>query len=293
MAPETFSQPPPARQRRDVLSDAVFQIEVEKIKSNPHQPRKYFNDDNLRELASSIREVGIIQPLVVSKIEIETESGANVEYQLIAGERRLLAAKMAGFERVPVVVRAVEHDRERLELAIIENLQRQDLNPVETARAYAKLQDEFGMTQREIGTRIGKSRESVANAVRLLGLPSEIQDALAASKLNESHARFLLSVTDIGEQIKLFNEIIFNNLTTRELRARTRVGKERRTENKGQNAAEVDVELIAVQERLCEILGAPVKVERSGETGKITITFYSPEELRGILEKFGGSYFKE
>lgn len=265
---------------------AVFHIEVDKIKPNPHQPRRNFEEESLRELAVSIREIGILQPLVVSKSEKETETGTSVEYQLIAGERRLLAAKLAGLERVPVIIRNIGHDRERLEIAIIENLQRQDLNPVETARAYAKLQDEFGMTQREIGTRIGKSRESVANAVRLLSLPSGIQDALAARKLNESHARFLLSVTDIGEQIKLFNEIVANNLTTRELRARTHINRRQNTENREQNKP-VDPEVSAIQERLCELLGTPVKVERSGETGKIIITFYSPEELQGILKRLG------
>src|SRR3989344_4719501 len=148
-------------------TDAIFQIEVERITSNPHQPRREFNEEALKELANSIREFGVLQPLVVSKIERETENGTSVEYELIAGERRLMASKLAGLRTVPAIVRSTSSDKEKLELAIIENIQRADLNPIETARAFAKLQDEFKLTQREIAARLGKSREAVANSVRL------------------------------------------------------------------------------------------------------------------------------
>src|SRR3989344_2436305 len=151
------------------IDGPIFHIEVEKIKPNPHQPRKHFDETALRELSASIAEHGILQPLVVSKIETVTERGRDVEYQLIAGERRLLASKMLGLPRVPVIVKHTNEEREKLELAVVENLQRANLDPIETARAYAKLQDHFGLTQREVAVRLGKSREVVANAMRLLG----------------------------------------------------------------------------------------------------------------------------
>jgi len=261
-------------------SDAVFWIEVDKINPNPHQPRRHFDDEAIRELAVSIREIGILQPLVVSKIESDSEFGTNVEYQLIAGERRLIAAKKAGLERVPVIVRHVGSAKEKLELAIIENLQREDLNPIEEARAYAKLQDEFGMTQREVGSRIGKSREVIANTMRLLNLPSQIQDAIARGKINPSQARVLLSIDDPKEQQHLFENIFSGGVTVRQLRSRVS-----RQKTAGVTAS-ADPETLSMQEKLSEALGTPVKVEKNGETGKIIISFYSPEELAGILQKF-------
>ncbi|MDD4931738.1 MAG: ParB/RepB/Spo0J family partition protein, partial [Candidatus Colwellbacteria bacterium] len=188
--------------------DSVFQIEVERIFPNPHQPRRYFDEGALIDLANSIREFGIIQPLVVTKVIKETETGTEVTYQLIAGERRLMAAKKVGLRTVPAIVKQVSMDRERLELAIIENVQRENLNPLETARSYARLQDEFGLTQREIAIRMGKSRETIANTLRLLNLPTEIQEALQEGKINESHARILLQVGDISKQREMFNSIL-------------------------------------------------------------------------------------
>ncbi len=265
----------------------VFLIEVDKIKPNPHQPRRDFNEAELKELASSIREYGVIQPLTVSKIEHETESGTEVEYQLIAGERRWLASKIAGLERVPAIIRNIALDRERLELAIIENVQRANLNPIESARAYTKLQDQFNLTQREIASRIGKSRETIANSVRLLNLPSEVQDAVAASQISESQARLLLSVPDMAEQKKLFQDIITNNLSVRELKSRIRSNQISAlpTTEASQSTISADPETLAAQKELEEFLGTPVKLEKSGTTGKITISFYSKEELQEIMSK--------
>ena len=272
------------------IQGPIFLIEVEKIKPNPHQPRRNFNEESLRELATSIREFGILQPIVVTKLENETEAGTAVEYQLIAGERRWLAAKMIGLERVPAIIRSIDLDKEKLEIAIIENVQRADLNPIEAARAYAKLQDQFGLTQREIAARIGKSRETVANTVRLLSLPNEIQEAVGRGALSESQARLLLTVADLAKQQSLFSDLLKNNLSVRELRSKIRnlngekkdAGAE--TELNAINQPE-DHEVKAVQKELEEFLGARVKVERSGSSGKITIAFYSPEELNGIVNK--------
>lgn len=267
--------------------EAIFLIEIEKIKPNPHQPRRNFDEESLKELAASIREFGILQPLIVSKIEKEVESGTEVEYKLIAGERRLMAAKMLGWERVPAIIKNIAQQSDQLEIAITENLQRTDLNPIETARAYAKLQDEFRLTQREIATRLGKSRETIANTLRLLNLPSEIQEALAKNQINESQARLLLIIDDLNQQQNLFKEILNNNLSVRELRQRIRKPAQESTPEI-QNLITVDPEIVNLQEKLTELLGAQVKINppATGEKGgKIVITFYSPEEIQGIIEK--------
>ncbi|OGM90215.1 hypothetical protein A3J77_00950 [Candidatus Wolfebacteria bacterium RBG_13_41_7] len=268
--------------QKPLIKDAIFHIEVEKIKSNPLQPRKEFDQETLKELAASIREFGILQPIVISKIEIEKEFGADVEYQLITGERRLMAAKMLGWERVPAIIRKTETKANQLELAIVENLQRQNLNSIETARAYARLQDEFGLAQREIATRVGKSRETIANALRLLDLPTEVQDAVAKNQINESQARLLMTIKDQSQQQKLFKELIEKNLSVRALKQR--IGKTQDTRYKIQNTA-IDPEMLGLQEKLTELLGAKVRIEKGQKEGKIIISFYSPEEIQGIIKK--------
>ncbi len=284
--PPVFSPPKPR-----LTGEAVFQIEIDKIRPNPHQPRKEFNEESLKELAASIREFGVLQPLVISKIEKETENGTLVEYELIAGERRLMASKIAGLERVPVIIRKIDAQKERLELAIIENIQRADLNPIETARAFAKLQDEFRMTQREIAVRLGKSREAVANAVRLLSLPTNIQEALGRGQINESQARVLLMVEDIARQQALFNELLGGNLSVRELRRRVQKSEslpaDKNEESPNQTPA-ADPEISHLRERLEEALGTRVNIQKSGKQGKISIAFFSPEELNGIIRKITG-----
>lgn len=271
--------------RRPESTESVFHIEVEKIKPNPHQPRRQFDEETLKELAASIREFGILQPLVVSKIEKETTEGTDVEYQLIAGERRWLASKMLGLERVPAIIRNIDLERERLELAIIENIQRENLNPIERARAFARLQDEFRLTQREIASRMGKSREAIANTVRLLDLPAAITEALEKNQITESHGRLLLAIDDPGTQERIFRELLEKKMTTRDLKNKVRGEK---TGGEKSPPEEMTPEMKALQEKLSAELGAPVKIESRGEQGKITITFFSPEELWNIAEKLGG-----
>ncbi len=268
--------------------DYVFHIEVSKIKANPAQPRRDFNEAGIRELALSIREFGFLQPLVVSKIEKETATGIDVEYQLIAGERRLLAAKMLGLEMVPAIIRRVDLEREKLELAVVENIQREDLNPIEKARALARLQDEFRMTQREIAAKLGKSREVVANSVRLLGLPTYAQEALIKGQITESHGRFLLAIDDQAAQKKLFDDMLARHLTMRELRERVQMSRSRGQEVRSkENSANLTPEMKMMEEKLSAELGTPVKIEKGANTGKITITFYSEEELESIVRKIG------
>ncbi|MEX2032931.1 MAG: ParB/RepB/Spo0J family partition protein, partial [Candidatus Colwellbacteria bacterium] len=276
----------------DSQKGIIFQIETDKIAPNPHQPRRDFDAQSLQELANSVREFGVIQPLIVTKVEKESERGWTVSYELVAGERRLMASKIVGLRTVPAIIRQVPRDHEKLELAITENVQRANLNPIEFARAIARLQEEFKLTQREIATRLGKSREAVANSVRLLSLPSEVQEAVSAGKISESQARLLLSVDDVAQREKLFQEITAGNLTVREISSRVRQWKgkpESEDTDAGKTSSAIkaiDPELLALKEELETALGAPVELKREGEGGKLTINFYSKEELEGILAKF-------
>lgn len=293
-APADYERGSLQKERHLTHEAAIFHIELTKIKPNPEQPRRNFDPEALKELANSIREFGVLQPLLVSKIERETDGGQEVEYQLIAGERRLRAAELAGMTQVPVFVRKPISRREQLELAIIENLQREDLNPIEAARAFSRLQDEFRLTQREIASRLGKSRESIANTLRLLSLPSSVQLALEGGKLNESQGRMLLMVENPGEQERLFNEILSNKLSVRELRNKIKhVAKLASAEQKSDGVEPFeeydDPEVTDLREQLETFFGAPVTIRKQGESGRIVIEFYSPEELRGIAMKLAKS----
>lgn len=267
---ETYSQ-----ERDHSKQESVFQIEVEKIRPNPYQPRREFNREALEDLAQSIKEFGVIQPIIVSKITKETELGTEVEYQLIAGERRLKASKMVGLERIPAIVRKIDAGKAKLEIALIENIQRSDLNALESAKAYARLQDEFGLTQREVAARVGKSRESVANTVRLLNLPSEIQDALSSNAINESQARTLLSISNLEEQKRAFYNIVSGKITAKEIREKN-------------VSAPADPERKFWEKKLEEKLQAAVKITKKGSRGKITIPFYSREEMQALIERMLG-----
>ena len=265
--------------------DHIYHIEVEKIVPNPAQPRRNFDENAIRELAYSIREFGFLQPLVVTRKEHETEGGVGVGYELIAGERRLLAAKMLGLQHVPVIIRAVNLEREKLELAVIENIQRENLNPIETARALARLQDEFRLTQRAIAAKLGKSRETVANAVRLLGLPTNIQQALEKNEISESHGRLLLTLDDPAAQQKLFEDLLSYRMTTRELKARVEAAKPKKHPAPEEK---LSPELKMMEDKLSMELGTPVKIEKGANNGKIVITFYSEEELANLVDRIGG-----
>lgn len=267
------------------VQESIFYIEVDKVSPNPDQPRREFDPEALKELAASIREFGLLQPIVVTKKNVERPHGVEVEYELIAGERRLQASKLLGLQTIPAIVRNVRLERERLELAVIENIQRENLNPIETARAFARLQDEFRLTQREVASRLGKSRESVANTMRLLDLPSEIQEAISKGQLTESHGRMLLAIDDQATQMKLFNDLLSNRLTTRELKER--VSEYANSKEVEKARKEINPDLQVLQEKLSSEFGTPVIIKDHGGTGKITISFYSQEEFLELLRKFG------
>ena len=265
------------------VKESVFSIEIEKIKANPQQPRSDFDGEGLAELANSIREYGILQPLVAAKIETESPIGMRVEYQLIAGERRLRAAKLAGLKQVPVIVRTSAGERQKLELALIENIQRRDLNPIEKALAFQRLMKEFGFSQKEVADKIGKSREAIANLVRLLGLPIEIQKALREAKISEGHARAILAVENSQKQVAFLDEILKNNLSVRQSEESSRQLVSVRSGSP--HGRPKDPEVRALESRLEEILGTKVNINKRGEKGKIIIGFYSQDELNGIIDK--------
>jgi ParB family chromosome partitioning protein len=274
------------------IKEAVYLIEVEKIKPNSQQPRKYFHSEALKELAESIREYGILQPIIVVKVEKENSFGMSVEYEIIAGERRWRAAQLIGLERIPAIVRSSMKEMQKLEAAIIENVQRQDLNPIETSRSFAKLADEFGLAQREIAKRIGISRESVSNSIRLLQLSSEAQRNLMEGKISESHARVILSISNSEKQRALLKEMLEKKLTVRESEILAKNFsenfKERKEENEKNNRYEDEAIESSIVSKLEEILGTKVNVKKKGERGKITINFFSDDELIEIMKKIIG-----
>lgn len=278
---------PTASGRRE---ESVFWIEVSKIEPNPQQPRRQFDTDELLALTSSIKEHGVLQPLLVTKKEIDSPAGLSVRYELLAGERRWRAARLAGLREVPVIVRTAEvSDRNKLEIALIENVQREDLNPLERAKAFARLADEFGLMQKDIAQRIGKSRETVTNALRILRLPEGIQAAVASNAISEGHARLLLTFeNDPERQRELFRRMTSENLSVRdaELVAETLGGGLiRRTRRRRGLTSALDPDARELQRKLEEVFGTRVSLIRRGEHGRIVVEFYSDEELRGILDR--------
>lgn len=251
----------------------VLQVDVNLIKPNPHQPRRGVSQEGLAELAQSIKEKGIIQPLLVSEVD-DT-------YQLISGERRWRAAIMAGLGQVPVIVRQAD-GLDQLELALVENLQREDLNPIEEAYAYQRLISEFGHTQEELAKRLGKDRSTLANRLRLLKLPESIQQDLAQGQITEGHARALLSLDGTEFLNSLREEIISQGLSVREAEKRARqLTRPKRPKRKRD---ELDGHLTFIEEELRRCLGTKVRISWHGKKGKIEIEYYSQEELDRIIE---------
>lgn len=260
---------------------SIFLIEIEKIVPNPYQPRREFDEDRLNELSASIRQYGVLQPLVVSRQETMLEDGGiKVEYELIAGERRLRASKLAGIRQVPVVVRIGDDSRAKLELAIIENLQREDLNAVERAQSFQRLADEFKLTWAEVGRKMGKSREYVSNTVRILMLPQDVLDALSKRKITEGHTRPLLMLIDRpAEQMTLFKEMMVRKMTVREAE---QIARRIAFEKVRKKDLFMTPEVVDMEESLAETLGTRVQIEPRERGGRISIDYFSHEELLAI-----------
>jgi len=261
--------------------DSIFWVEVDRIKPNPFQPRRVFDEAALASLAESIRQYGVLQPLTVTRKEIERPGeGIFVEYELVAGERRLRASKLAGIIQVPVVIRTTEDsDRVKLELAIIENLQREDLNAVDRAEAFSRLVNEFGLKHSDVGTRVGKSREYVSNTLRILGLPEEMRQALRDGNISEGHTRPLLMLTDRPEeQVTLFKDIITRRVNVRDAELLAR----RIAVDRARSKAHLAPDVVSMEKELSERLGTRVRIEKNEAGGKVTIDFFSPEDLANL-----------
>jgi ParB family chromosome partitioning protein len=267
-------------------SNAIFWVEVDKIQPNPYQPRKEFDEARLQDLAGSIRQYGVLQPLVVSRREFSKEDGGiGVVYELIAGERRLRASKIAGLPQVPVIIRDDDQsDMMKLELAIIENLQREDLNAIDRARAFERLANEFNFKHADIAKKVGKSREYVSNTIRLLMMPEVMQTALSEGRITEGHTRPLLMLIDRPEeQDVLFREIMLKKLTVREAEGIAR----RIAFDKVRKFSKMyDPDIVAMEQHLTEALGTRVAIETKEVGGKLVIDFFSDDDLRSILGMF-------
>lgn len=266
-----------------VKNNSIYWIEVGKINPNPFQPRREFDHAKLNSLAESIRQYGVLQPLVVTRKEEQKEDGGlNTFYELIAGERRLRASKLAGLSQVPVVIRDEdEDDGLKLELAIIENLQREDLNPIDRARAFERLIKEFSLKHIEVGQKIGKSREYVTNTMRLLTLPNEIMDAVASGQILEGHTRPILMLKDRPqEQLTLYKEIIYKKLSVADSEKIARRIAYDRVRKKD---LAVDPEIVEFEESLAESLGTRVQIERKKIGGKVVIDYFSNDDIKKII----------
>ena len=279
LIPEGVSMAPPAAERR---------VHVSEIRPNPRQPRRYFDEQRIAELADSIRHQGVLQPLVVRK----ADSG----YELIVGERRFRAAQRAGLERVPVIVKEVS-DAESLEMALVENIQREELTPIEEALAYRQLMDEFQLTQEDVAKRVGKSRPVIANLLRVLNLPEEIKEDVDRGNLSVGHARSLLALETPDKQIALARQIIRQGLSVREtetLVARSLEGIEQtaahdRPAEPEKMANQAHIYLKAIEEELMHQLGTKVRLHPRKKGGKIEIEYYSNQELDGLLARLRGA----
>lgn len=257
----------------------VFWIEIDKIKPNPFQPRKEFNEQELDSLADSIKKYGLLQPIIVTKIEKRTSSGGMMaEYQIIAGERRWRASRRAGLKQIPVIIKE-RSNQEKLEIALIENIQRKNLNIVDKAEAFERLRKEFSLLDKEIAEIVGMSREAVSNAFRILSLSGEIKDALKSEKISEGHARALLGVKDEKERKKLFLELLENNYSVREVERKAKDNK----------VSQVDKTIINkefLEKKLEELFNFDkVKLEKKKDKIQLVVDFDTEEDVKKWMKR--------
>ena len=266
-----LSSSTPSSPELESPASSVQELPISSIVANPRQPRKAFDDNSLRDLAQSLKRSGVLQPVVVRRL--------GKQFQIVVGERRWRAAGMAGMSHIPAVVREAT-DAETLELALVENLLREDLNPMEEAEAYQRLLGEFDWTQEDLGERVGKDRSSVANCLRLLKLPELIQDDLRAGRLTMGHARALLSLDSPAEQLKLRSEILAHSWSVRT----TEAGVQRKQRHVARRAGRRSAELTALEDSLRESLATRVRLVGSERAGRIEIVYTSAEDLERLTE---------
>jgi len=257
-------------------ADRSLEIDTDLLRPNKFQPRTHIDDERIEDLSRSIRANGIIQPIVVRKLD----DG----YEIIAGERRWRAAQRAGLLKVPVVVREIPEDR-LLAVALIENIQREDLNPIEEAVAYRRLADEFHLTQEQIADAVGKDRSSIANYVRLLRLPQEVRGNVASNTLSMGHARALLGLSDEAAQLRVARDVVSRNLSVRETEA---LVKKASSPEAKKTAKATDVHTRAAEDKLKLALGTRTRIVRKGKGGRIEIDFVSEDELQRLYERLVG-----
>ena len=255
----------------------VLEVEIEEISANPYQPRTRISEKSLEDLKQSIAEKGVLQPVILRR-----KAG---RYELVAGERRLRAAKMASLRKIPAVVRQVS-DSEALEIALIENLQREDLNPLDEARGYRELIRRFKVTQEQLAKKLGRDRSTITNALRLLNLPEEVKRGLEESKITVGHARAMLGLGDERQIIAVYRTVLHRGLSVRQVEAMVRQRLKPRVIRKGAVPA-LDPEIGSIEQRLMRKLGTRVKILGRGGQGKIEIEFYSSDDLTRILEAIG------
>jgi len=249
----------------------IWMVPVSEIKPDPRQPRRNFKPEELKELAESIRQHGVLQPILVAE---KSDGG----YEIIAGERRWRASQLAGLATMPVIVKEIA-EGQKLEVALIENIQREDLNPLEEAFAFKRLIEEFGLTQQQVAEKVGKSRPVIANTIRLLELPEGASAALVAGKITSGQARALLSITDKTQQLEVLASMLGEKITVRELE------REAQKRNEGKQARRRDPNLLYLEDKLRAVLGTKVAVSQKGEQGTVSISYYSKEELTEIVKK--------
>ncbi|TGN20314.1 ParB/RepB/Spo0J family partition protein [Leptospira idonii] len=259
------------------------EIKISEIQPNPHQPRKYFSDAAIQELSQTIQQHGVIQPITVQK----NSSGAG--FILIAGERRLRACKLAGFQKIPAVVKDVS-EADMMEIALIENLQREDLNPIEEAQAYQNLIDKRGLKVTDLATRVGKNRSTIANLIRLLGLPKPVQDWVKEGKLTEGQTRPLLSLPETKKQIDVAAKVIEENWTAREVENYVSNLLHPDKKSKSQSSgADKDASIVKIESKLRNKYSAKVEISHndSNGKGKITFSYANLSDMERILDQFG------
>lgn len=263
----------------ETTQDSVLQLEPSQITPNPHQPRKHFQEQDLADLAASIREHGVLQPLVVTALD-------NGDYELIAGERRLRASKLAGLKKVPAIVRSFD-DQQKLELAIIENVQRAELNPVETALAYQKLADEFNLSLDQISQKVGKAKSTVSNLMRLLQLPNKAQAAIASGDISEAHGRAILALSDADLQHQMLEKIMADGMTVRQAEQYGRDMKQQATtrgniqQSPAQAKRKSGIDQVVLDE-LTQAFGMVVTQQPTAKGGKLVLRYTSDDDIQRI-----------
>lgn len=264
-----------------VERDGILHVDPQRISPNPDQPRKDFDEESLRQLAASVQEKGILQPIIVTRND-------DSSFTVIAGERRLRAAVLCGLTKVPCIVRDKKHN-DALEISLIENIQRQDLNPIETARAFQKLIDDFELKQEDIATKVGKDRATVANYLRLLHLPQEVQAMVSEDKLSMGHARAIVSAGSPVQQLDIAGQVIENNLNVRQTEAlvaalSTEVAEKQPPATTATTPAQKDPHISNIEQELIKTLGTKVRINHKGKKGKIEIEYYSLDELNRLID---------